>query len=157
MTHKRFIEILEDAKYPYELELGKIIVYSPPMKEYFSLARDEIPPNIVFKNKGNVFLNNIEELPSGIEFRNGGDIQMGELKDLPSDVVIANGGTIFLRSIEKIHPGVEFNNGQGKYLESVSFLSVFLGDKNNIHTECKIDRINNRRLINFMIKKGLFI
>jgi hypothetical protein len=102
-------------------------------------------------------LNNIEELPSGIEFRNGGDIQMGELKELPSDVVIANGGTIFLRSIEKIHPGVEFNNGQGKYLESVSFLSVFLGDKNNIHTECKIDRINNRRLINFMIKKGLFI
>jgi hypothetical protein len=86
---------------------------------------------IVILSKGDIKnLGSITSLPPGVEFRNGGEVWLDSLKIIP--------------------PGVEFNNrGHSVYLNSL--LSGWACDWSG-----SIYRINNKRLLNFMISKGLF-
>ena len=128
MTQEEFIKVLEEKDYSYEIEGDKIIV----------------------TNYRHVDLDSLVSLPSGIEFRNNGDVDLRNLKGLPPDVLFKCDGYIDLGIVEIIPPGVKFENLDDVYLESLTgdFFS-----KN----KCNIKGIESKRLLNLMIKKGMFI
>ena len=76
-----------------------------------------------------VNLNVLETLPSGVEFKNGGSVYLSNLKTLPPGVEFKNGGWVYLKGLE----WVEDNEG------------------------IRIEGVENKRLLNLMISKGLFI
>ena len=80
-----------------------------------------------------------------------GDIKkLGLITSLPTGVEFRNGGEVWLDSLEIIPPGVEFNNrGYSVYLDSL--LSGWACDWSG-----SIYRIDNKRLLNLMISKGVF-
>lgn len=85
---------------------------------------------IIVTYKGSVRLDSLKTLPPGVEFKNGGDVWLDSLKTLP--------------------PGVEFRNGGSVYLDSL--IGGWFGDwKGNI------EGIDSKRLLNVMIKQGVFI
>ncbi len=175
MTQEEFIKVLEDLKgYSYEIEGDKIVVtedgdvYLDSIEEWEEL--DTIPPDVVFMNNGNVFLNFLKTLPSGVvfmnngnvflnflktlstsvEFNNRGNVNLSSLKTLPHGVEFKNGGYVNLNSLETLPPGVEFKNGGDVYFDS-----LFGGRFDE--WEGNIDGIDSKRLLNLMIKRGLFI
>ena len=85
---------------------------------------------IIVKYKGTVILDSLTSLPSGVEFRNGGHVGLYALKSLPPGVVFKNGGGVWLNSII----GGEFDDWEGN-----------------------IEDIDSNRLLNLMIKRGMFI
>ena len=85
---------------------------------------------IVILSKGDIKLFYVTSLPPGVEFRTGGEVWLDSLKIIP--------------------PGVEFNNrGYSVYLDSL--LSGWACDWSG-----SIYRIDNKRLLNLMISKGVF-
>jgi hypothetical protein len=64
-----------------------------------------------------------------VEFKNGGDVELGSLTSIPNDVVFENGGNVFLESLT----GDWFSKWKGN-----------------------IEGIGSNRLLNVMIKQGLF-
>jgi hypothetical protein len=84
---------------------------------------------IIVTEKWDVWLSSLESLPPEVEFKNGGDVYLEALKSLP--------------------PGVEFNNKGNVNLESI--MGVWFSQwKGHIYG------VDSKRLLNFMISKGLF-
>ena len=158
MTQKEFIEVLDEKGYSYEIEGDKIVVTV----------------------LGSVFLNDLTSLPSGVEFRGGYHVHLGSLTSLPPGVVFNNKGDVYLESLTSIHPDVEFNNtgyvekymGFVKghvYLKRLTSIPPGVKFKNGGGVELdaligewisgwegNIEGINNKRLLNLMISKGIF-
>jgi hypothetical protein len=65
-------------------------------------------------------------------------------------VEFKNGSYVNLKSLTSISPGVEFRNGEGVYLESLTGEWFEYCDGN-------IEGIDNKRLLNLMIKREMFI
>ena len=135
MTQEEFIKVLEDLKgYSYEIEGDKIVVtedgdvYLDSIEEWEEL--DTIPPDVVFMNNGNVFLNFLKTLSTSVEFNNRGYVVLESLTSISPDVVFKNGGEVELDSLF----GGRFDEWEGN-----------------------IDGIDSKRLLNLMIKRGLFI
>jgi hypothetical protein len=84
---------------------------------------------IVVTHKGGVYLNALTSLPPDVEFRNE--------------------GAVLLRSLTSLSPGVKFSNGGGIDLESL--LGGAFGYWNG-----NIEGIDPKRLLNMMIKQGVF-
>ena len=152
MTQKEFIEVLlldrARAGYSYEIEGDRIIVTHNGQVDLRSLP--SLPPGVVFKNKGDVLLDSLTSLPSSVEFRNGCNVDLRSLTSLPSGVEFRNGGNVDLRSLTSLPPGVEFNNG--RYVNLVSLTGDWFKEwKGNIKG------IASKRLLNVMIKQGVFI
>ena len=72
-------------------------------------------------------------------------VNLESLKKLPSGVEFNNGGDVWLHSLKTLHPGVEFKNNVWVSLEKLDTRN-FTG----------IEGIDNRRLLNLMISKGVF-
>ena len=70
-----------------------------------------------------------------------GRVFLESLTSLPPGVEFKNGGSVFLKSFTSLPPGVEFKNGG-----SVQPYSKF-----------NIKGIDPKRLLNVMIKQGVFI
>ena len=85
---------------------------------------------IIVNRKGDVDLRALTSLPPGVEFMNGGSVYLDSLTSLPTGVVFMNGGYVSLDSLI----GGWFNNWEGN-----------------------IKGIDSKRLLNLMIKKGMFI
>ena len=128
MTQKEFIELLDEKGYSYEIEGDKIVV----------------------TNEGAVDLNSLPSLPPGVEFRNEGAVDLNSLPSLPPGVVFRNGGSVYLKSLTSLPPGVEFKNVNDAYLKSLTggWFDEWIGN---------IKCIDIKRLLNLMIKKGMFI
>jgi hypothetical protein len=127
MTQKEFIKILDERGYSYEIEGDKVVV----------------------KNKGNVWLRYLTSLPSGVGFSNEGIIYLDALTSIPSDVEFSNEGIIYLDALTSIPPGVEFRNEGDVYL---GFLIGRWFDE----WKGNIEGIDSKRLLNKMIKDGVF-
>jgi hypothetical protein len=147
MTREEFIKVLKDNRYSYEIEGDKIIVTHKGSVWLDSLT--SIPPGVVFRNEGNVFLQSLTSLPPGVEFRNGEGVGLGSLTSLPSGVVFNNGGAVGLGALPSLPPGVEFRNKGQVWLDAL-IGGGFQDWKGNI------EGINSKRLLNKMIKDGLF-
>ena len=87
--------------------------------------------NIVVTHKWTVHLNSLTSLPSGVEFKNVSSVYLNSLASLP--------------------PGVEFKNGSFGFVFLNSLIGGFFS-----HWSGNIDGIDNKRLLNFMISKGIF-
>ena len=85
---------------------------------------------IVVTSKGYVYLSKLTSIPSGVVFKNGGSVNLSALTSLPPGVEFRNGGDVDLRSLI----GRQFNYWNGN-----------------------IKRIASKRLLNVMIKQGVFI
>ena len=130
MTIEEFIEELSYTEYSYEIVGGKINVTTGDEEGDFIMYLPSIPPDVIFSNPGYVELNYIDNVPSGAEFNNKGHV--------------------FLSSVNVIEKDVYFNNDGGVYLKS-----IFNGWSD--YCDFKIDGIDSKRLLNLMIKQGLFI
>ena len=128
MTRKEFIEVLDREGYSYEIEGDKIIV----------------------TNEGTVYLTDLTSIPPGVVFKNGGGVNLQSLTSISPGVEFKNGEGVWLRSLTSLPPGVEFKNGGDVYLKSLV---------GGIFNDCKgnIKGIDSKRLLNFMISKGMFV
>jgi hypothetical protein len=77
-------------------------------------------------------------------------VDLDLIKSLPSDVEFRNKGHIWLNSLECLPPGVEFRNSGG-----VNLSSLIDGWFNN--WDGNIRGVESKRLMNIMIKRGMFI
>jgi hypothetical protein len=126
MTREEFIEELKEKGYSYEIEGNKVIV----------------------THKGNVDLRDLTSLPPGVVFKNEAGVNLNSLGSLSPDVDFKNWGHVYLRSLISLLPEVEFRNGGSVYLGSV--MGWFYQWEGNI------EGINKNRLLNLMIKQGVF-
>jgi hypothetical protein len=127
MTREEFIKVLDKERYSYKIEGNKIVVTSI---------------------SGEVWLSDLTSLPPGVEFRNEDYVCLDSLTSLPSDVVFNNGDYVSLESLISLPSGVVFKNKGNIWLGS---LIGWFGDWSG-----NIEGINNKRLLNLMISKGLF-
>ena len=147
MTREEFIKVLEEKDYSYEIEGDRIVVTDK--RNVWLNDLTSLPPGVEFRNEGWVYLDSLTSIPPGVAFRNDGDVYLNALTSLPPDVEFKNGGDIDLRDLTSIPPGVEFKNRGNVFLESLT------GDWFN-KWKGNIEGINNKRLLNMMIYKGLF-
>ena len=147
MTREEFIALLKKKRYSCEMEGDKIMVTHEGNVDLGLL--ETLPPGVHFKNDGDVFLWNLETLPSGVEFKNDGNVSLSGLKSISSGVHFKNDGYVYLRSLETLPPSVRFENGGDIYLKGLGWV--------NRNEGIRIEGVRNKRLLNLMISKGLFI
>jgi hypothetical protein len=130
MTQKEFIEILKKKKNSYEVKGDRIVVTGGD-------------------KDGDVYLKALTSLPPGVVFRNEGDVDLRALTSLLPGVVFKNGGYVWLKALTSLLPGVVFKNGGGVNLEALTggWFEDWSGN---------IEGIGSTRLLNVMIKKGVF-
>ena len=150
MTQEEFIGILDNEGYSYEIEGDKIIITGDGDVDLDDLT--SLPPGVVFRNEHTVDLDDLTSLPPGVEFRNGDHVFLRSLISLPPDVEFKNGCDVYLYSLTSLPPGVEFKNRGDVYLKS-----LIGGWYNDLGGNIKIKGIDSKRLLNLMIKKGMFI
>jgi len=130
MTREEFIKELglKAGGYSYEIEGDKIIV----------------------TDSRSVYLEDLTSLPPGVVFNNKGDVNLYSLESLPSDIEFNNGGTVVLDSLNSISREFIFNNIDDVYLTKLvgGWFSQWEGN---------IEGIDSNRLLNLVIKKGMFI
>ena len=148
MTQEEFIKVLEFVGYSYEIEGDKLVVTHKGGVDLDYLT--SIPPGVVFKNGEYVYLDSLTSIPPGVEFRNEGNVYLDALTSLPPGVEFSNGGDVWLKSLTSITPGVEFRNGGDVGLDALigGWFDEWKGN---------IEGIQGKRLLNLMIKKGMFI
>jgi hypothetical protein len=147
MTREEFIDILDRKGYSYEIEGDKIIVTNEGTVYLGSLT--SLPSGVEFKNVGNIFLDSLRELPSDVEFKNGGGVWLDSLTSLPPGLKFKNKDDVYLDSLTSLPPGVVFKNAD---VQMGSLIGGWLNEwKGNI------EGIDSKRLLNFMISKGMFI
>ena len=127
MTREEFIEVLDRERYSYKIQGNKIVIT-------YGMSAD---------------LRSLESLPAGVEFNNKGCVDLRLLKSLPPGVKFRNEGYVNLESLTGLPPDVEFNNEGYIWLESL------IGGLFH-HWKGNIEGVNNKRLMNLMISKGLF-
>jgi hypothetical protein len=122
-----FIKQLEEAGYSYETQGTKTLVI----------------------HEGGVWLDSLTHLPPGVEFKNRGGVWLDSLTHLPPGVEFKNGGWVYLPSLTHLAPGVEFKNEGGVRLPSLGL--------DTDECVCNIEGIEGKRLLNLMIKGGMFV
>ena len=127
MTREEFAKYLDYKGYSYKIEGDMIIVTHKVDVDLGSL--ETIPPGVEFRNTRGVYLNRLKTISSGVVFKNGMDVWLGSLETLPS--------------------GVEFMNGDDVHLNSL--IGGWFAKSG-----CNIHGIEHKRLLNFMISKGIF-
>jgi hypothetical protein len=146
MTREEFIKVLDGKGYSYEIEGDKLLVTYRGTVALGDII-ESIPSDVVFKNRNHVLLRALKTLPQGTVFQNKGDVELWALEELPQGTVFNNTGTVVLRYIDNI-PSSTIVNGNGIF---------FGGRKSWISSwENRIEGISFNRLLNLMIKQGIF-
>ena len=147
MKQEDFIEVLDEKRYPYEIEGNKIVVTHKGTVNLRPLI--SLPPGVEFRNRGTVNLESLTSLPPGVVFNNGGGVYLRSLTSLPPGVEFKNEEAVDLKSLTSLPPGVVFRNRGDVYLRSL-IRGGFQDWKGNI------EGIDSKRLLNKMIADGLF-
>ena len=77
MTREEFKRILDRKGYFYVEKSGKIVITC--YKYIWIGSIISLPPDIEFKNRGEVWLDSFTSIPPGVEFNNEGDVYLGSL------------------------------------------------------------------------------
>jgi len=147
VTRKAFIEVLKSSRVSYEIEGDKVVVTGEVGVNLRYLI--SLPPGVVFKNYGDVYMPNLMELAQGVEFKNYGSVYLEDLTSLPPGVVFKNYGDVDLDDLTSLPPVVVFENGGDVNLNSLTG-GGFKDWKGNI------EGIDSKRLLNSMVSKGIF-
>jgi hypothetical protein len=154
MTKEEFTKALEKKRYSYRIEGDKIIVTYEGniglMSSVHLPALTSLPSEAVFENEGNVNLHSLTSLPPGVRFKNGRNVYLNSLTSLSPGVEFNNGGHVDLGSLTSLPPGVEFNNSGDVNLGAL--VGGWFDDLG-----INIKGVGSNRLLNLMIKQGLFI
>lgn len=149
MTREEFIDRMEKIPgYYYELEGDKIII--PKYCGGMDWAIESLPPGVEFRNTGSVVLNSLKEIPAGTKFYNKGWVSLNDIKHVPDGVEFYNSIGVVMDEAVSIFPGVEFNNGGAISMERLKINTEF-------DWVCEVNGIDDRRILNAMIKRGLFL
>jgi hypothetical protein len=133
MTREEFAEKLRFNYYSYRMEGNKVVV----------------------TDSNTIMFTTLDSIPSDVEFNSGGPVYLYSIKDLPYGVIFNNRGDVILDSLKSISRGVEFNNEGDVRLNSLIYTSE--GSNGwNYNWEGNIKGVDSKRLINAMIKQGLF-
>ena len=162
MTREEFIEVLKKRDYSYiigkeysydkdtghssEIE-GNIVVTDKG--DVYLDRLTSLPPGVEFKNGGTVYLESLTSISPGVEFKNGWSVNLHSLTSIPPGFVFKNGGNVYLDALTSIPPGVVFKNGGDVHLDSITGAWFYYWKGN-------IEGIDNKRLLNKMIKQGVF-
>jgi hypothetical protein len=140
MTREEFIEVLNREEYSYEIQGDKIVVTD---KEAVHLAGSS------FTKEGEVYIEIIYSIPDGVIFKNSGLLNLSSLEKIPEDVEFRNTGDLWLSGIStsEIPPGFLFKNAG-----SINFSNEHW----NHEWSGNIEGINDKRLMDLMIKHGMF-
>jgi len=148
MNKEEFSKVLDKKGYSYEIQGDRIVVLE--RGDVYLSSLTSLPPGVEFRNEGTVRLESLTSLPSGVVFRNEGPVYLSSLTSLPPGVEFKNGWYVYLSSLTSIPPGVVFNN-RGY----VGLNSIIGGEFDD--WEGNIEGIDSKRLLNSMIKRGMFI
>ena len=135
MTREEFIKELDDKGCPYEIEGDNLVVLGK-IKEYSGRAEG-------------VNLDHLREISTNIIFRNKGYVWLSELLEIPPNVKFENDGYVYANSSKGISRSVEFNNSSW-----IRFEDIEVGDIGEFILGIK--GINDKRLFNKMVSLGLF-
>jgi len=150
MTREAFIKVLDKKGYSYEMMGDSVVVNGGDSEGVVYLeSLTSLPPGVVFKNEWDVNLRSLTSLPRGVEFKNVGGVILSSLTSIPPGVEFNNRGDVYLKSLTSISSGVEFKNYGDVNLGSL------IGDYFN-RWSGNIKGIDSKRLLNLMIKQGLF-
>jgi hypothetical protein len=148
MTQEEFIKVLEEKGYSYEIEGDRIIVTCGKSIWFGSLT--SLPSGVEFKNRGHVGLSALTSISSGVKFENEGDVYLDALTSLPPGVEFKNRQNVWLNSLTSLPPGVVFKNGW-----NVNLYALIGGMIEE--WSISMEGIEGKRLLNVMIKRGMFI
>lgn len=159
MTQEEFIEVLKKRNFPYKIKGDKLVVTFGG--DVYLQDLTSLPPGVEFRNGTHVYLRSLTSLPPGAVFNNKGNVHLDSLTSLPPDVEFKNtgyvekyigftAGNVYLESLTSLPPGLVFKNGKDVNLNSL-IGGWFGGWKGNI------EGIAPKRLLNKMIKQGVFI
>ena len=125
---------------------------------------------VVFKNKGDVWLDKLMVLPPGVEFKNTGDVRFNYLSVISArqpGVEFQNGKNVFLGGLDRLPYNVKFMNGGIVWFQNNGYIGgledrrimkrIPLGSalfKND--WPGKIEGVSLKRLLNIMIQRGFF-
>ena len=129
MTREEFIEELSHTEYSYEIKGDKIVITGDE-EGNFIMYLPSIPSDVIFTNPGYVELNYIKNIPSGVEFNNQGPVILPSVTSIEKDVYFNNNREINIKRLV----GTWFDFWHGN-----------------------IKNVDDIRLLNLMIKKGMFI
>jgi len=104
---------------------------------------NKLPSGVIFNNKGNVHIPDLQEIPEGVQFNNGGNIVLG----------------LYEQGI-KIHPSTVFGNGKSKIMLGYQRGGKYMFTTSDDWGESwdgSIDGINTKRLFKLMVKRGVFL
>jgi hypothetical protein len=154
MTKEEFTKALEKKTYSYRIEGDKIVVTYEGNTDLLSSvhlpALASLPSEVEFENEGNVNLHSLTSLPPGVRFKNGRNVYLNSLTSLSPGVRFNNGGHVDLESLTSLPPGVEFNNSG--YVNLGALVGGWFDDLG-----INIKGVGSNRLLNLMIKQGVFI
>ena len=78
MTREEFIEILDRKDYRYKIVGDDLIINQEG--SYIDLDEIEIlPDNIIFNNRGDIWLKSVRSIPKSVKFMNSGDVSLDRL------------------------------------------------------------------------------
>lgn len=165
MKRDKFIDILDEEEFNFYEQGNKIIIDEPCL---FDMDISSIPPGVVFRNGGDVYLDYVTNIPKGtefendghvflqgaislsegIKFRNKGDVNIESIRSLDKDIIFKNTGDLRLDLLNDIKSPVIFQNGGSIFfpLGSLPNFSRGVRFKNKGEVE-----IYNDNLINFFI------
>lgn len=161
MTREEFIKVLKDKDYTYDIEGDNLVVTGGDSDGYVSLKWiQSIPSGVEFRNNGSVDLESIKEIPSDTVFNNHygktNSVYLHSIKRVPAGLKFNRGSDIYLDSLEGLEPGVEFNNYSGD-IHSNIFGNKWFSSLEATKVFYESNSINNIKLLNIMIKRGMFI
>ena len=142
MTREFFLQELSDLRYDYTIIGDRIIISHD---KFFNFYTSEIPPGVGFRNMGYVDLDGIKYLPPGTVFANSGDVFILSVKVISKGVKFQNFEEVEIQDVPSVDSVVQFENEGG-----VRF-GGFISWKPS-----EIPGIENKRLLNKMIKEGIF-
>lgn len=142
MTREFFLQELSDLRYDHTIIGDRIIISHD---KFFNFYTSEIPPGVEFRNMGYVDLGGLKYLPPGTVFANSGDVFILGVKVISKGVKFQNFGAVEIQGVPSVDPGVQFENETG-----VRFGGFISWKPSEIHG------IENKRLLNKMIKEGIF-
>lgn len=131
------MDTLDKEGFNFYEQGNKIIIDEPSL---FDLDVDSIPPDVTFRNGGDIYLDFVTVLPKntefendghvyvqgvtslseGIKFRNKGDVNMESIRSLDKQVIFKNSGDLKFDLLDYINKPIIFQNGESIFFTSGS-------------------------------------
>lgn len=118
---KKLIDVLNEQKHDYSVEMGKITVQGT--KDFKCDEELSIPANTSFLNKGYICINANVSLEENVSFLNKGDVMLSKLTEIPNGTMFVNIGSVALKSCTIIQERVLFGNSGTAYLPLIEELN----------------------------------